>query len=185
MEENRKLQNEVQELRAFSLSPQFSAQMIPPTIHTKCRSCGHFAVPSSAAISSVCPTTTKAEPPQVHTMSAITMDSISTCGPPKGLDGENQRVRTLFLWFLLYMSMSNCSKDNLVLIQPGAIWKWTRRFQLSVSSVHMSSLEVYRYVVALTCFVLVALPLLPSDYIIVYFIFVCSELQYPIVLYRS
>ncbi|KAL8091259.1 homeobox-leucine zipper protein HAT4-like isoform X2 [Apium graveolens] len=86
MEENRKLRNEVQELRAFKLSPQFSAQMIPPTTLTVCPSCQHFAVPSSAPTSSVCPSTTKAEPPQVHAMSTITVDSISTCVPPTGLD---------------------------------------------------------------------------------------------------
>lgn len=101
MENNRKLQNEVQELRAFNLSPQFSTQMIPPTTLTICPSCEHFAVSLSATTSSVYPSTTGAEPPQVHAMSTITIDSISACGPPTSLDRETQMDRSLFLWFLL------------------------------------------------------------------------------------
>ncbi|KAK1381739.1 Homeobox-leucine zipper protein HAT4 [Heracleum sosnowskyi] len=91
MEENRKLQNEVKELRAFKLSP-----MIPPTTLAICPSCEHFAVPPSATTSSVCPST-GAETPQVQAMSTITIDSISTCAPPTGLNRENQMTRTLFL----------------------------------------------------------------------------------------
>ncbi|KAK1381881.1 HALZ domain-containing protein [Heracleum sosnowskyi] len=93
MEENRKLQNEVQELRAYKLSPQLSTQMIPPTTLSICPSCEHFAVPPSTTKSS----TTGAELPQVQAMSTITIDSISTCGPPTGLDREYQMARTIFL----------------------------------------------------------------------------------------
>ncbi|TKY55480.1 Homeobox-leucine zipper protein HAT4 [Spatholobus suberectus] len=47
-EENRRLQKEVQELRALKLSPQFYMQMTPPTTLTMCPSCERVAVPSSA-----------------------------------------------------------------------------------------------------------------------------------------
>ncbi|XP_045791111.1 homeobox-leucine zipper protein HAT4-like isoform X2 [Trifolium pratense] len=46
-EENRRLQKEVQELRALKLSPQFYMQMTPPTTLTMCPSCERVAVPSS------------------------------------------------------------------------------------------------------------------------------------------
>ncbi|XP_057975922.1 homeobox-leucine zipper protein HAT4-like [Malania oleifera] len=45
-EENRRLQKEVQELRALKLSPQFYMQMTPPTTLTMCPSCERVAVPS-------------------------------------------------------------------------------------------------------------------------------------------
>ncbi|KAK8998748.1 hypothetical protein V6N11_084131 [Hibiscus sabdariffa] len=44
-EENRRLQKEVQELRALKLSPQFYMQMTPPTTLTMCPSCERVAVP--------------------------------------------------------------------------------------------------------------------------------------------
>ncbi|XP_027360716.1 homeobox-leucine zipper protein HAT4-like [Abrus precatorius] len=47
-EENRRLQKEVQELRALKLSPQFYMQMTPPTTLTMCPSCERVAVPHSA-----------------------------------------------------------------------------------------------------------------------------------------
>ncbi|KAI4327155.1 hypothetical protein L6164_019651 [Bauhinia variegata] len=47
-EENRRLQKEVQELRALKLSPQFYMQMTPPTTLTMCPSCERVAVPPSA-----------------------------------------------------------------------------------------------------------------------------------------
>ncbi|XP_004511712.1 homeobox-leucine zipper protein HAT4-like [Cicer arietinum] len=46
-EENRRLQKEVQELRALKLSPQFYMQMTPPTTLTMCPSCERVAVPPS------------------------------------------------------------------------------------------------------------------------------------------
>ncbi|KAI7756070.1 hypothetical protein M8C21_015509 [Ambrosia artemisiifolia] len=46
-EENRRLQKELQELRALKLSPQFYMQMAPPTTLTMCPSCERVAVPSS------------------------------------------------------------------------------------------------------------------------------------------
>ncbi|KAK2372332.1 homeobox-leucine zipper protein HAT4 [Trifolium repens] len=46
-DENRRLQKEVQELRALKLSPQFYMQMTPPTL-TMCPSCERVAVPTSA-----------------------------------------------------------------------------------------------------------------------------------------
>ncbi|VFQ70538.1 unnamed protein product [Cuscuta campestris] len=51
-EENRRLQKEVQELRALKLSPQFYMQMPPPTTLTMCPSCERVAAaapPSAAA----------------------------------------------------------------------------------------------------------------------------------------
>ncbi|KAI4315222.1 hypothetical protein L6164_028056 [Bauhinia variegata] len=47
-EENRRLQKEVQELRALKLSPQLYMQMTPPTTLTMCPSCERVAVPPSA-----------------------------------------------------------------------------------------------------------------------------------------
>ncbi|RVX15654.1 Homeobox-leucine zipper protein HAT4 [Vitis vinifera] len=44
-EENRRLQKEVNELRALKLSPQFYMQMTPPTTLTMCPSCERVAVP--------------------------------------------------------------------------------------------------------------------------------------------
>lgn len=50
-EENRRLQKEVQELRALKLSPQFYMHMTPPTTLTMCPSCERVAVPPSATSS--------------------------------------------------------------------------------------------------------------------------------------
>ncbi|XP_047951079.1 homeobox-leucine zipper protein HAT4 [Salvia hispanica] len=47
-EENRRLQKEVQELRALKLSPQLYMQMTPPTTLTMCPSCERVALPSAA-----------------------------------------------------------------------------------------------------------------------------------------
>lgn len=44
-EENRRLQKELQELRALKLSPQFYMQMAPPTTLTMCPSCERVAAP--------------------------------------------------------------------------------------------------------------------------------------------
>jgi len=49
-EENRRLQKEVQELRALKLSPQFYMHMTPPTTLTMCPSCERVAVPPSSAV---------------------------------------------------------------------------------------------------------------------------------------
>ncbi|KAI4338454.1 hypothetical protein MLD38_023512 [Melastoma candidum] len=46
--ENRRLQKEVQELRALKLSPQFYMQMTPPTTLTMCPSCERVGPPLSA-----------------------------------------------------------------------------------------------------------------------------------------
>ncbi|XP_016201467.1 homeobox-leucine zipper protein HAT4 [Arachis ipaensis] len=61
-EENRRLQKEVQELRALKLSPQFYMQMSPPTTLTMCPSCERVAVPPSA----VDPATRHHQIPQPH-----------------------------------------------------------------------------------------------------------------------
>ncbi|KAG8374685.1 hypothetical protein BUALT_Bualt10G0021600 [Buddleja alternifolia] len=49
-EENRRLQKEVQELRALKLSPQLYMQMTPPTTLTMCPSCERVAAPPSSSI---------------------------------------------------------------------------------------------------------------------------------------
>ncbi|MCD9646504.1 Homeobox-leucine zipper protein hat4 [Datura stramonium] len=54
-EENRRLQKEVQELRALKLSPQFYMQMTPPTTLTMCPSCEHVAGPPTSGLASVGP----------------------------------------------------------------------------------------------------------------------------------
>lgn len=51
-EENRRLQKEVQELRALKLSPQLYMQMNPPTTLTMCPSCERVAVSSASSSSS-------------------------------------------------------------------------------------------------------------------------------------
>lgn len=67
-EENRKLQKEVQELRALKSSPQFYMQMTPPTTLTMCPSCERVAGPQSATTPSVGPSITNAEPLRSHPM---------------------------------------------------------------------------------------------------------------------
>ncbi|KAK7277131.1 hypothetical protein RIF29_18281 [Crotalaria pallida] len=51
-EENRRLQKEVQELRALKLSPQLYMHMNPPTTLTMCPSCERVAVSSTSSSSS-------------------------------------------------------------------------------------------------------------------------------------
>ncbi|KAM7525510.1 hypothetical protein LguiA_015412 [Lonicera macranthoides] len=50
-DENRRLQKEVQELRALKMSPQFYMQMTPPTTLTMCPSCERVGVPPSSSSS--------------------------------------------------------------------------------------------------------------------------------------
>lgn len=50
-DENRRLQKEVQELRALKLSPQLYMQMNPPTTLTMCPSCERVAVSSASSSS--------------------------------------------------------------------------------------------------------------------------------------
>lgn len=54
-EENRRLQKEVQELRALKLSPQLYMQMNPPTTLTMCPSCERVAVSSASSSSAAAP----------------------------------------------------------------------------------------------------------------------------------
>ncbi|KAF7825147.1 homeobox-leucine zipper protein HAT3 [Senna tora] len=57
-EENRRLQKEVQELRALKMSPQLYMHMNPPTTLTMCPSCERVAVSSASSSSSTATTTT-------------------------------------------------------------------------------------------------------------------------------
>lgn len=59
-EENRRLQKEVQDLRALKSSPQFYMQMAPPTTLTMCPSCERVSAPTSSSVAS--PSTTPAQP---------------------------------------------------------------------------------------------------------------------------
>ncbi|XP_027336643.1 homeobox-leucine zipper protein HAT3 [Abrus precatorius] len=54
-EENRRLQKEVQELRALKLSPQLYMHMNPPTTLTMCPSCERVAVSSTSSSSATMP----------------------------------------------------------------------------------------------------------------------------------
>ncbi|XP_042406975.1 homeobox-leucine zipper protein HAT4-like [Zingiber officinale] len=56
-EENRRLQKEVQELRALKLSPQLYMHMTPPTTLTMCPSCERVSNSNSAAAASPSPAT--------------------------------------------------------------------------------------------------------------------------------
>lgn len=58
-EENRRLQKEVQELRALKLSPQLYMNMNPPTTLTMCPSCERVAVSSSSSSSAAANGTTR------------------------------------------------------------------------------------------------------------------------------
>nr|CAA64491.1 homeobox-leucine zipper protein [Spuriopimpinella brachycarpa] len=70
-EENRKLQKEVQELRALKSSPQFYMQMTPPTTLTMCPSCERVGGLQSATTTlSAGPSITQAEPLRSHPMSS-------------------------------------------------------------------------------------------------------------------
>ncbi|KAF7137646.1 hypothetical protein RHSIM_Rhsim07G0115400 [Rhododendron simsii] len=68
-EENRRLQKEVQELRALKLSPQFYMQMTPPTTLTMCPSCERVAAPPPPSSSG--PQSTPADRPRPHQMGHI------------------------------------------------------------------------------------------------------------------
>ncbi|GAB4835017.1 hypothetical protein Ancab_033284 [Ancistrocladus abbreviatus] len=61
-EENRRLQKEVQELRALKLSPQFYMQMTPPTTLTMCPSCERVAVPPSSSSAQAGQSQSRAQP---------------------------------------------------------------------------------------------------------------------------
>ncbi|VVA12410.1 PREDICTED: homeobox-leucine zipper [Prunus dulcis] len=73
-EDNRRLQKEVQELRALKLSPQLYMQMSPPTTLTMCPSCervaiSHLSSSAAAAASSTSPAngqTCHSGPPNVQ-----------------------------------------------------------------------------------------------------------------------
>ncbi|KAF6146144.1 hypothetical protein GIB67_015582 [Kingdonia uniflora] len=69
-EDNRRLQKEVQDLRAIKMSPQFYMHMAPPTTLTMCPSCERISSPSANnSVASVASTTT----------------NIDTCHHPLGI----------------------------------------------------------------------------------------------------
>ncbi|KAJ4950322.1 hypothetical protein NE237_027154 [Protea cynaroides] len=67
-DENRRLQKEVQELRALKLSPQFYMHMTPPTTLTMCPSCERVTVSSTSSASTAAATAAAAavEAPHPH-----------------------------------------------------------------------------------------------------------------------
>ncbi|WOL07605.1 homeobox-leucine zipper protein HAT4-like isoform X2 [Canna indica] len=65
-EENRRLQKEVQELRALKLSPQFYMHMTPPTTLTMCPSCEHVANSATAAAPATNPSQMPEHPQLLH-----------------------------------------------------------------------------------------------------------------------
>ncbi|KAG5513098.1 hypothetical protein RHGRI_038485 [Rhododendron griersonianum] len=100
-EENRRLQKEVQELRALKLSPQFNMQMTPPTTLTMCPSCERVAAsPSPSSSSSGSP---PVDSPRLHQMdhdgwyrtklkkAEIDCEFLKTCC--ENLTCENRRSR--------------------------------------------------------------------------------------------
>ncbi|KAJ0603290.1 putative transcription factor HD-ZIP family [Helianthus annuus] len=85
-EENRRLQKEVNELRALKLSPQFYMNMNPPTTLTMCPQCERVAVSSSSSSSS---------------SAATTSSTLGSTNLSKGLHGSmaanHQKQNNLFL----------------------------------------------------------------------------------------
>ncbi|XVF22798.1 hypothetical protein REPUB_Repub12eG0201900 [Reevesia pubescens] len=69
-EENRRLQKEVQELRALKLSPQLYMHMNPPTTLTMCPSCERVAVSSSSSSAAAASSIPTSSAPNRHQMSA-------------------------------------------------------------------------------------------------------------------
>lgn len=65
-EENRRLQKEVNDLRALKLSPHFYANMTPPTTLTMCPQCEHVAAATGAAPSRQPPTWIAAQPVETN-----------------------------------------------------------------------------------------------------------------------
>lgn len=85
-DENRRLQKEVNELRALKLSPQFYMNMNPPTTLTMCPQCERVAVSSSSSSSSA----------------AATSSAMGSTGLPKALHhgamtGNHQKQNNPFL----------------------------------------------------------------------------------------
>ncbi|XP_043718021.1 homeobox-leucine zipper protein HAT4 [Telopea speciosissima] len=89
-EENRRLQKEVQELRALKLSPQFYMHMTPPTTLTMCPSCERVAVSStsSAAASAAGATAPPSTPLNSHRLLR------STIAPSPSTHGLHLRSST-------------------------------------------------------------------------------------------
>ncbi|XWS32414.1 hypothetical protein CRYUN_Cryun23aG0157600 [Craigia yunnanensis] len=68
-QENRRLQKEVQELRALKLSPQLYMHMNPPTTLTMCPSCERVAVSSSSSSAAAASSAPTSAVPNRHQMS--------------------------------------------------------------------------------------------------------------------
>ncbi|KAL3516878.1 hypothetical protein ACH5RR_023780 [Cinchona calisaya] len=92
-EENRRLQKEVNELRALKLSPQFYMNMNPPTTLTMCPQCERVAVSSSSSSSAAASTSIAA------TSSGITHQQNT-------LTASNQRSMPLNPWTAIFRNQS-------------------------------------------------------------------------------
>ncbi|KAL3537058.1 hypothetical protein ACH5RR_000424 [Cinchona calisaya] len=92
-EENRRLQKEVNELRALKLSPQFYMNMNPPTTLTMCPQCERVAVSSSSSSSA-----------SASTSMAATSTSITR--QQNTLTASNQRPTQMNPWAAIFPNQS-------------------------------------------------------------------------------
>ncbi|KAL0294709.1 UNVERIFIED_CONTAM: Homeobox-leucine zipper protein HAT3 [Sesamum calycinum] len=97
-EENRRLQKEVNELRALKLSPQFYTNTSPPTTLTMCPQCKRVAIPPSSSSTNTTSTpTAKASggigrlPATHHHGPLSNMTSWAAIVPPQPLDANRGR----------------------------------------------------------------------------------------------
>ncbi|KAL0411635.1 UNVERIFIED_CONTAM: Homeobox-leucine zipper protein HAT3 [Sesamum latifolium] len=99
-EENRRLQKEVNELRALKLSPQFYTNTSPPTTLTMCPQCRRVAIPSSSSSTNTTSTPTATASGGISHLPAThhhhhrplpTITSWAAIVPPQPLDANRQR----------------------------------------------------------------------------------------------
>ncbi|KAI3449061.1 hypothetical protein Pfo_005726 [Paulownia fortunei] len=92
--ENKRLQKEVNELRALKLSPQFYMNMSPPTTLTMCPQCERVAVSSSTNTAKADATTSAGisiRPAHQHHQRPTSMTSWAAMIPPQPLDAHRPR----------------------------------------------------------------------------------------------
>ncbi|CAK9321589.1 unnamed protein product [Citrullus colocynthis] len=90
-EENRRLQKEVQELRALKLSPQFYMHMTPPTTLTMCPSCERVAVPPSTSAQPTHVTRIGQAQPQAHHARPIHINPWASAIPARPFNALHPR----------------------------------------------------------------------------------------------
>ncbi|CAA2985384.1 homeobox-leucine zipper HAT4 [Olea europaea subsp. europaea] len=87
-EQNKRLQKELQELRALKLSPQMYMQMTPPTTLTMCPSCEHVAVPPTPSSTAQLVTSCRVGPAQSR---PITFNPWAAAFPRRPFDALSTR----------------------------------------------------------------------------------------------